>query len=83
MRHCLSPKLKKKNTIQNLECAERARRSVLELPSALNVMNVIEVGRSLNNLIFFVVTSGSYRAAGGSLFGNLLPERLDCRMAVP
>jgi hypothetical protein len=61
----------------------RVRKSVLELPSAHNVMHVIEVGTSLTNLIFLVVTSGSYMAVGSSLFGNLLPERLACRMAVP
>jgi hypothetical protein len=82
LRYRISPKLKKKSAIQNLECAERVRKSVLELPSALNVMHVIEVGRSLKTQFFFV-TIGSYRAVGGSLFGNLLPERLTCRMAVP
>jgi len=45
-------------------------------------MHVIEVGRILKKLIFFVVAIDSYRAVDGSLFENLLPEKLICRLAV-
>jgi len=44
------------------------------------ILHLQQYSHRLN--FFFVATRGSYMAVGGSLFGNLLRQRLACRMAV-